>query len=118
MVKQLVRKGKVAVAVSPGYGGGWSTSASYDVNPMDRRFNKLFARGKYDEVRELLKKLGLASARQFELQDKMGLRHMGLEEVKLTWLPIGTRFIIRVYDGYEWVQTDDEIKWYIAGEEE
>ena len=47
-MEKIVRDGKVAVAVSYGFGAGWSTWN--EVNPMDARFNQLFLDGKIDEV--------------------------------------------------------------------
>ena len=47
-MEKIVRDGMVAVAVSYGYGAGWSTWN--DIDPMDARFNQLFLDGKADEV--------------------------------------------------------------------
>ena len=50
-MEKIVRDGKVAVAVSYGYGAGWSTWE--EVNPMDARFNQLFLDGNIDEIKRI-----------------------------------------------------------------
>jgi len=95
-MEKIVRDGKVAVAVSIGFGAGWSTWA--DVNPMDARFNQLFLDGKYDEAVALCEKLDLGYAG-------------GAHDVEIVWVPVGTRFRITEYDGAESIEYRNEIKW-------
>ena len=59
-MEKIVRDGKVAVAVSYGFGAGWSTWN--DVDPMDARFNQLFLDGKVDEAKALCDELELGYA--------------------------------------------------------
>lgn len=98
-MEKIVRDGMVAVAVSGGYGAGWSTWDN--VNPMDARFNQLFLDGKVDEVVRICneERLGYAS---------------GAGDVKIVWVPIGTRFVITEYDGAEDLMTIDDYAWLTA----
>jgi hypothetical protein len=99
MMEKLIRNGMVAVAVSRGYGAGWSTWNG--VNPMDARFNTLFDEGKHKEAAELCEELVLGYTG-------------GAKKVVIVWLPEGTKFRITEYDGAESIETVDEINWLTA----
>lgn len=98
-MEKIVKDGMVAVAVSPGYGAGWSTWN--EVDPTDARFNQLFLDGKFDEADELCEELDLGYSN-------------GAHKVRIEWVPQGTRFVIREYDGHEYLETDDDIGWNVA----
>jgi hypothetical protein len=98
-MEKIVRDGKVAVAVSYGFGAGWSTWS--EVDPMDARFNQLFLDGKVDEVVRICdeEELGYAG---------------GAADVEIVWVPIGTKFVISEYDGSESLDTIDDFAWMEA----
>ena len=98
-MEKIVRDGKVAVAVSYGFGAGWSTWN--DVDPMDARFNQLFLDGKVEEVQRICdeEKLGYAG---------------GARDVEIEWVPVGTKFIIGEYDGSESLEHIDDFAWMEA----
>jgi hypothetical protein len=98
-MEKIVRDGKVAVAVSYGFGAGWSTWA--DVDPMDARFNQLFLDGKVDEVVRICDEEGLGYAG-------------GADDVDIVWVPVGTKFFITEYDGSESLDTIDDFTWMEA----
>ena len=98
-MEKIVRNGMVAVAVSPGYGAGWSTWN--DVHPMDARFNQLFIDDKIDEAKRLCEEEGLGY-------------DGGARDVIIQWVPVGTRVQINEYDGSESIRTEDDIDWMIA----
>ena len=98
-MEKIVRDGKVAVAVSYGFGAGWSTWN--DVDPMDARFNQLFLDGKVAEAKDLCNELDLGYAG-------------GAEDVEIVWLPVGTEFIITEYDGSEGLELKNETDWRAA----
>jgi hypothetical protein len=95
---KIVRDGKVAVAVSHGFGAGWSTWE--DVDATDARFNKLFLEGNLKEVEKLCKELGFYAG--------------GIEDVEIEWVEEGTKFIIEEYDGAETLITEQNINWGVA----
>lgn len=98
-MEKIVRDGHVAVAISGGFGAGWSTWA--DVNPMDARFNQLFLDGKYDEA--------------FYLGEELDIGYLGgLEDVRIVWVPQGSKFIVEEYDGAESIRMLDETNWLEA----
>jgi hypothetical protein len=98
-MEKIVRDGKVAVAVSGGFGAGWSTWN--DIDPMDARFNQLFLDGRVDEVVRICNDeiLGYAG---------------GAGGVRIVWVPVGTEFVITEYDGAESLETKDSFDWRIA----
>ena len=98
-MEKIVRDGMVAVAVSGGFGAGWSTWNH--ISPMDARFNQLFLDGKADEVVRICddEKLGDAN---------------GQRDVEIEWVPVGTRFVINEYDGSESLMTIDDFGWMEA----
>lgn len=98
-MEKIVRDGMVAVAVSPGFGAGWSTWT--DVNPMDARFNQLFLDDKHDEAAALCDELELGYAG-------------GARDVEIKWVPVGTEFQIVEYDGTESIEYKDKIAWWKA----
>jgi len=98
MKKLYNDKGQVAVAVSKGYGAGWSSWS--DVNPMDKQYNELFLKGDIEAAKKLSKKNGEYAE--------------GAEEVELIWLDPDTKFIINEYDGSESLQILEKINHYIA----
>ena len=98
-MEKIVRDGKVAVAVSYGFGAGWSTWNSVD--PMDARFNQLFLEGKWKEAAALCDELDLGYGG-------------GAKDVEIVWLDEGTEFIVTEYDGSEGLELKDETSWRTA----
>lgn len=92
-MEKIVRDGMVAVAVSGGFGAGWSTWNSID--PRDARFNQLFLDGNIDEV--------------VRICDEEDLGYVGgAGGVEIEWVPEGTKFRIDEYDGSETLVTTDD----------
>ena len=92
-MEKIVRDGMVAVAVSYGYGAGWSTWNSID--PRDARFNQLFLDGNIDEVLRICNEENLGYAG-------------GAHDVEIEWVPEGTKFRIDEYDGSESLVTTND----------
>jgi len=88
-VDRVIRDGKVAVLVSPGFGAGWSTWA-------DASEAALFA----PDVVEWVEAGRPESTDPVEAFGKYGYLG-GLKDVVIEWVPVGTRFVIREYDGSE-----------------
>lgn len=95
-MEKIVRDGMIAVAVSGGFGAGWSTWN--DVDPMDARFNQLFLDGKMQEAVDLCEAEGLGYAG-------------GARDVEIEWVPVGTKFVITEYDGAEDLMTINDFDW-------
>jgi hypothetical protein len=104
-IKKVIRDGKVAVAVSPGFGAGWTTwNNGAALSPFEPKVIEMIEAGRQSEITESWceKELGLAD-----------LYCGGAEDLKIEWLPVGTRFQIHEYDGSESIITTDDLP-YIA----
>jgi len=90
-MKKYRKDGKTAVLVSPGHGAGWST---WEAPPKD----------KFLALDRGLIELKLAGASWKEaaeyLQDE-DIYLGGWDQAEIQWVPIGERFIIKEYNGYE-----------------
>ena len=98
-MEKLIIDGKVAVAVSYGFGAGWSTWNGID--PMDARFNTLFLNGEIGEIKKICE------------EEELGYAG-GAEDVSIEWIPVGTKFVIEEYDGSESLMVIDDYNWRTA----
>ena len=105
MSEKVVRDGKVAVLVSPGYGAGWSTWA-------DNKEDALFA----PEVVAWVE-AGKPSEVYLENEDRWeeSFGYLGgMGDLEIEWLPVGTRFEIEEYDGSESLRILTPTDGYVA----
>ena len=108
-MNKVIRDGKVAVVVSPGFGAGWSTWAFR--GEEDYRDFMLFDPTLVDMVERG------ASAETIETYVTSmhpGTYCGGADDLTIQWLPVGTAFRIHEYDGSESVEIRDDINWTIA----
>ena len=106
---KVIRDGKVAVLVSPGFGAGWSTW-SY-VGEEDYRNFMLF-----DPTLVTMVERG-DSVEAIESYVTAIHPHTycgGASDLTIQWLPVGTAFRIHEYDGAESVEIRDDIEWNVA----
>lgn len=99
--------GLVAVLYSPGYGAGWFTFHKFKdllFDPKVVEMVQCMHRGEISHlaIENYCKKLhGYANYR-------------GAEDLKIAWLPQGTEFMIKEYDGDETIATKREVDWIMA----
>ena len=108
-MNKVIRDGKVAVVVSPGFGAGWSTW-SYRGEEDYREF-MLFDPTLVDMIERS------ESAETIETYVTFvhpGTYCGGADDLTIQWLPVGTAFRIHEYDGSESVEIRDDIEWTIA----
>ena len=108
-MNKVIRDGKVAVIVSPGFGAGWSTW-SYR-GEEDYRDFMLFDPTLVDMIERS------ESAETIETYVTFvhpGTYCGGADDLTIQWLPVGTAFRIHEYDGSESVEIRDMIEWNIA----
>lgn len=108
LAERVVRDGKVAVLYSPGYGAGWSTWADFELAQkliFDPEIVAWVENGKEGEYPDLETKYGV-------LMD--GFHDGGSIDLKIRWVPIGTKFRIHEYDGSESVILENEENWIMA----
>jgi len=106
MVKEVrvVRDGKVAVLYSPGFGAGWYT------------WNPEHPQCLYDPEVVYWIENGRTKEEFPDLAAKYGdhFNAIGLPDLQIAWLPVGTKFRIREYDGSESLVLADEEVWQTA----
>jgi len=95
---KVLKDGKVAVLISPGYGAGWSSWNAPDYQEMmifDERFvQAALAGASFKEVHQLALKV-------FGLGPDDYICTSGWDDIKVEWVDVGTSFEIEVYDGSE-----------------
>ena len=90
--EKVVRDGKVAVLVSPGFGAGWSTWAdNAEAAVFDPEVVEWVENGKSRD--EFLEK-------EVSWSERLGYLG-GAEDLEVEWVPVGSRFYIEEYDGSE-----------------
>lgn len=107
MVNKVIRDGKVAVLVSPGFGAGWSTWGSEHANIVlfHPEIVKWVEEGKKGDIEEIIKEI---------LGPDAYFYTGGARDLEIEWLPIGTLFQITEYDGSETLKTMKDTNWKTA----
>lgn len=101
---KFIVDGKVAVLISPSWGAGWSTS-NYGSEEMIFDYNiasMIHNNVDFEEIKKYAK----------DTYPDANL--YGLEDVVIEWVPEGTKFQVREYDGYEHIEAYEEQKWLTA----
>lgn len=91
--QKLERNGEVAVLVSPGYGAGWSTWADEEYR-LACTFDKDIAEAVLADDRNKAAELATAKYGEYFYTG-------GAEQLRVEWVPKGSRFEINEYDGNE-----------------
>ena len=100
---KVVRDGKVAVLVSPGYGAGWSTwNKNCAACLFDPEVVAWVENGKQGPIPDMEAKYG-----GFFFDG-------GAEDLLIEWVPVGERFRIDEYDGSESIYFERDEKWVVA----
>ena len=102
---KIIRDGKVAVALSPGFGSGWVTSNfNNDLSPFEPKVIKMIQAGKSDQINEDW------------CEKELGINNIycgGVEDLEVVWIKKGDRFSINNYDGNESLYIASELE-YVA----
>lgn len=102
-MKKLIRDGKVAVLYAPNYGAGWYTWHGVEELLFDPAVVEMVEQDPMGDVEEYCNKT-------------YGDEHYygGAEDLTVRWIPVGAKFRIDEYDGYESIILLDEEKYLIA----
>lgn len=101
-MEKVIRDGKVAILISPGYGSGW-----YSCNP---RYKELLFHPKLVAMVE--------SGNQDEITEEWVRKELGIQDwiycggaksLDIEWLPEGTAFTVEDYDGSESIRTINDL---------
>lgn len=100
-MEKVIRDGMVAIIISPGYGAGWQT--------WNKEHIELLFSPKIVEMIELKK---CKEIDQDWIAENLGITGVycgGAENLEIIWLPIGTKFRLDEYDGYESITTEKNL---------
>jgi hypothetical protein len=102
-MEKVIKDGKVAVLVSPGFGAGWGTwNEEFPELVFHPKIVEMVLKGQQDRIDEEW------------LEDNLGEKYAfvyygGCRNLEIKWLPIGKRFRIEEYDGSEYIITEDDL---------
>lgn len=103
-MKKEIRDGKVGVIINNDYGSGWFSWHRDEELLYDPNIIRMIETKTTDALESYLKK-------KFTKKESLFTVHCDLVVV---WLPVGTQFIIKEYDGMEDVWIKNEINWQTA----
>jgi len=103
---KVVRDGKVAVLVSPGFGAGWYTwnQSHPELLFLPRVVEMVLNGTSYHEIE--------AYVQSIYGEDELYVG--GAVDLKVVWVPQGSQFRIEEYDGSESLKLKDDEDWLIA----
>lgn len=102
MVDKVIRDGKVAVLISPGYGIGWSTSVPTKLREI-LLFDKRFVEACEAQVIDIDPLTEVVLGDCFDFNYYSDFYSGGWCNVEIVWLDEGTQFAVLEYDGCETV---------------
>ena len=100
---RVIRDGKVAVVYSPGFGAGWFT---WNKEQPEIIFDPMIV--DCIEKNERDKLITYVAMRYPDIYTG------GMEDLTVSWLPVGTLFRIHEYDGSESLEVKEEMDWLVA----
>jgi hypothetical protein len=105
-VKKVIKNSKVAVIYSPGYGAGWSTwnEAYKDFLMFDSGLVDLIETKQLNRIEDYIN--SVLPDHRIYISDNL--------ELAIAWIPVGTQFRIKEYDGSESVVTKSDSYWEVA----
>ena len=109
MMQKVIRDGKVAVLISPGFGGGWHTWNHVDELLFHPVLVNMVENGLRSDIDEAF------IADLLGIVDHTSMPYLGgVEQLEVRWLPIGTEFIVEDYDGSEEITIKNHVDWLTA----
>ncbi len=100
-MEKVIRNGKVAVLISPGFGAGWYTwNSSHKELLFHPKIVEMVESGKQKEIDKDW------------LKDELGIEDIytgGVIDLVIEWLPEGTCFTVLEYEGSESIETMDDL---------
>ena len=107
-MNKLIRNGKVALLVSPGFGAGWYTWHQVEELLYDPKVVEMIeAKSDLGTILEYCENTyGQGIGKYIYLG--------GLDKLEVQWLPVGTLFLINEFGGSESLQLEEQMKWMVA----
>jgi len=111
-MEKVIKDGKVAVLVSSGFGAGWYSWHKMEELLYHPKLVEMVENSQHKEITESLiaELLGIID------EDDMpyGISCSAIEDLIVFWLPVGTEFYIKEYDGAESIMLKENQSWLTA----
>lgn len=104
-MEKVIKDGMVAVLYSPRHGAGWYSWHGKEELLYDPVVVDMVLRGVHHHDIEKY------------CEEKYGDEYLylgGASDLKVEWIPVGRRFIINEYDGFESIVMENEVQWLTA----
>ena len=113
MNKRIVNE-QVAIIHSGNYGSGWYTwngipQALYDSHIVDAILKRNYCKENSEEIKQI--NTEIQEYYKLAYGDEM---HCRVEDLRVAWIPQGSRFYLHEYDGLETVIMERDHRWLIA----
>ena len=98
-MEKIIRNGKVAIALSPGFGAGWTTWNS-ELSPFEPKVIEMIEEGRQSEIDEDW------------CEKELDLKNIycgGAADLIVEWIEEGSKFSINDYDGNESLYIDNQL---------
>ena len=109
MQERVIRDGCVAVLYSPDYGAGWSTWAHNDGLDIKSMYDPEVVQWVLDG-----RPKNHFDDNYFNIKYGGYFYTGGMKNLEIAWIPLGEKFIIREYDGSEYIEKINDVNWYVA----
>ena len=110
---KVIVDGKVAVLVSGGYGGGWSTWMLDPSIVFEPKVVEMVLAGENDKNRAE-RKATLDKIIGYMTETYPGYYTGGAEGLEVEWVLVGSKFYIEEYDGNESLVLESDMNWQTA----
>ena len=117
MSDKVIVDGKVAVLVSGGFGGAWSTWQNDDESNQSMAFEpkvvEMLLAGLVDKNRAE-RKVTKDKIEAYMAEAYPDFYAGGIDGLKVEWVPQGAKFYIEEYDGNETLVLESDMNWLTA----
>ena len=117
MSDKVIVDGKVAVLVSGGFGGAWSTWQNDDKSNQSMAFEpnvvEMLLAGLVDKNRAE-RKVTKDKIEAYMAEAYPDFYAGGIDGLKVEWVPQGAKFYIEEYDGNETLVLESDMNWLTA----
>lgn len=111
-IDKYIKDNKVAVLATADYGSGWYTTHGFIDLVFEPKLVELVLAGEPRSVQTQYVKYMYGNRQEIRyLLDYTGSPEIQIPRLEVHWVPVGTRFIITEYDGYEDVWPESHIDW-------
>ena len=103
-MEKVIRDGRVAVIISPGFGAGWSTWNNDSIAEVLLFHPKIVEMVEQNRISEI-------TDNWLRINCDISIDYICTlaDSLQIEWMPIGTPFIVEEYDGSESIRTLDDL---------